>query len=61
MSDAELQECFVLGCELCKAANEARIRKAMEKANRAYRIGWMEGDVSESWMTLEVLLLEAKR
>ena len=64
------QECFVLGYELAQidsilkqnteirqpvhACNQARIAKSCNDANRAFRLNWMRGDVSESWMLLEV-------
>ena len=65
------QECFVLGYELADidhllkqpgairrpvhSANRDRIKEACDKATRPYRITWMEGDVSEEWMLLEVI------
>lgn len=64
------QECFVLGYELAQidqllkatkaihqpvhADNQARIRSACEDAGRAYQLTWLPGDVSESWLLLEV-------
>jgi hypothetical protein len=64
------QECFVLGYELAQidfqlkqnseirqpvhASNQARITKSCNDANRAFRLNWMRGDVSECWMLLEV-------
>ena len=64
------QETFVLGYELAQidqllkatseirllvhADNQERIRSACNDANREYRLTWLEGDVSESWLLLEV-------
>lgn len=64
------QECFVLGYELAQvdqllkatpaihqpvhADNQARIKSACEDAGRPFRLTWLPGDVSESWMLLEV-------
>lgn len=64
------QECFVLGYELAQidqllkatpeirlpvhANNQGRIRSACDDTDRAYRLTWLQGDVSESWLLLEV-------
>lgn len=64
------QECFVLGYELAyvdsllkadgiilqpiHVENRSRIAASCMDARRRYRIIWMNGDVSESWMLLEV-------
>lgn len=64
------QECFVLGYELAQvdqllkappeirqpvhADNQSRIKSACEDADRPYRLTWLPGDVSESWLLLEV-------
>jgi hypothetical protein len=64
------QDCFVLGYELAQvdqllkatqqirqpvhADNRMRIESACEDAGRPYRLTWLEGDASESWMLLEV-------
>lgn len=64
------QEIFVLGYELAQidsqleqpdgisqmvhADNQSRIEKACKDAERPYRLNWMQGDQSESWMQLEV-------
>ena len=64
------QECFVLGYELAQIdqllkatsgihqpvhpANQARIESACEDAGRPCRLVWLPGDVSESWLLLEV-------
>jgi hypothetical protein len=64
------QDCFVLGYELARvdqllkataeirqpvhADNRGRIQSSCEDAGRPYRITWLPGDVSESWLLLEV-------
>lgn len=64
------QECFVLGYELAQvdqllqgtarirqpvhAANRSRIESSCIKSGRAYALTWLPGDVSESWLLLEV-------
>ncbi len=64
------KDCFVLGYELAlvdqllkatsrihqpvHAENRKRIESACEDAGRAYRLTWLPGDVSESWLLLEV-------
>ncbi len=64
------QQCFVLGYELAAgdcllkmspqlsqkvhAANKERIEKACKDAGRSFRLTWMGGDVSETWMLLTV-------
>jgi hypothetical protein len=64
------QECFVLGYELAQidalltqeraihkpvhADNRERIEASCRDANREFRLTWLEGDVSESWLLLEV-------
>ena len=63
-------ESFVLGYELAQidhllelsdairkpihAHNRERIEKACVDANRQFRITWLQGDHSESWLMLEV-------
>lgn len=64
------QQCFVLGYELAlidnllagddeivrpvNAENRERVQAACKEAGREYRIQWMPGDQSESWLLLEV-------
>lgn len=64
------QECFVLGYELGQidsllkgpdefrqpvhAENQSRIELACKDARRKFKLTWLEGDVSESWLLLEV-------
>lgn len=64
------KDCFVLGYELAQidellkatseirqpvhADNRTRIQSACEDAGRPYRLAWLPGDVSESWLLLEV-------
>lgn len=64
------QECFVLGYELAQidqllessrpihrivhADNADRIAKACTNAGRRYKLAWLSGDASESWMILDV-------
>lgn len=64
------QQCFILGYELAQidrllslgvtiskpvnADNRLRIEFACQRANRSYSLTWIEGDVSESWMQLDV-------
>ena len=68
------QQCFVLGYEtaivderlkspmefsqLIHAENRERIVVACVDAERRYKINWMDGDLSESWMMLHVAPLE---
>lgn len=40
--------------QLVHAENRDRIEGACVKANRPHKLTWMEGDLSESWMTLDV-------
>lgn len=63
-------ECFVLGVEWqmlrelgdgrrgfarpVHAANADRIRKLLDRRGRTYTLTYMENDVSESWMWLDV-------
>lgn len=63
------QQCFVLGYELAQidsllssknairkpvnADNRARIEAACRDSGREFRLTWMPGDLSESWMLLE--------
>lgn len=64
------QECFVLGVEWQMTAAQAdqpyafsrpihlenrdRIEALLKKRGREYRLNYMHGDVSESWLWLEV-------
>ena len=64
------QECFVLGYELSRvdtliasgqhihqpvhADNRRRIETACRDAGRTFRLKWLEGDESESWLMLDV-------
>lgn len=64
------KDCFVLGYELAQidallesgvelsrpihAENRERIDKSCANAGRQYKISWMPGDSSESWMMLHV-------
>ncbi len=64
------QQCFVLGYELAlvdeslkacgaferliHAENKDRITAECDKQGRGYTVVWMQGDSSESWMTLKV-------
>jgi len=64
------KDCFVLGYELAQidhmlttgkpirqpvhADNRARIESSCRDAERSFTTAWLEGDVSESWMLLEV-------
>jgi hypothetical protein len=64
------QECFVLGYELAQidaalehgdeirkpvhADNRARIESACRDAGADFRLNWLPGDLSESWLLLEV-------
>src|SRR5436190_23824872 len=64
------QQCFVLGYELAEvdcllkidqpikrpvhADNRERIEFSCRDSGRAYKLNWMQGDPSESWMLLEV-------
>jgi len=68
------QECFVLGYELAQidqllkatggirqpvhADNRERIESACKDAGRPYRLTWLPGDVSESWLLLEVATID---
>ena len=72
-----LQECFVLGYELAQidtllkttsairkpvhANNHARIESACKNAERLYRLTWLPGDVSESWLLLEIAPMDQER
>lgn len=63
-------ESFVLGYELAQidhllegrdeirkpvhADNRERIEAACREAERPYRLNWLQGDISESWLLLEV-------
>jgi hypothetical protein len=69
------QECFVLGYELAQvdqslkttseihqpvhAENQVRIESAYKDADRQYRLTWLPGDVSESWLLLEVAAVKS--
>ena len=64
------QQCFVLGYELAQidqllthpaaiskpvnAANRERIEAACRQSGRPCSLNWLQGDLSESWMQLEV-------
>ncbi len=64
------QDCFVLGYELAQvdqllkgttgirqpvhADNRERIESACNDAGRPFQLAWLSGDVSESWLLLEV-------
>lgn len=64
------KDCFVLGYELAQVdqllkapdgirqpvhvENRARIMSACKDAGRTCRLTWLSGDVSESWLLLEV-------
>ena len=64
------QQCFVLGYELAQidhllagedeirkpvnADNRQRIEAACRDSGRSCRLNWLPGDVSESWLLLEV-------
>ena len=64
------KECFVLGYELAlvderikspigfsrpiHADNRERIEQSCRDAGRAFRLTWMRGDSTESWLWLEV-------
>lgn len=64
------QECFVLGYELAQidallergdeihkpvhADNRSRIESACRDAGADFRLNWLPGDLSESWLLLEV-------
>ena len=64
------QQCFVLGFELAQidallttgkqihrpvnADNHSRIEKSCLDSQRQFKLNWMEGDESESWLLLEV-------
>lgn len=68
------QEVFVLGYELAQvdlglegksaitrpvhAENRQRIIKSCDDSARQYRLTWLPGDVSESWLLLEVAARE---
>lgn len=63
------QQCFVLGYELAQvdsllssnrgiykpinADNRDRIESACRTSGRSYKLTWLSGDPSESWMILE--------
>lgn len=63
-------ECFVLGYELAlvdeglkrpaaisrpiHVENRERVEEACRDSGRAFRLTWMPGDVSETWLQLEV-------
>ena len=69
------QQCFVLGYELAEvdallklpaeiqkpvhAGNRERIERWCKESGREFRLLWMEGDVSESWLKLCVAPAEA--
>ena len=64
------QQCFVLGYELAQidhmlatgkkiyqpvhSDNRARIESSCQDDGRPFRLAWMPGDSSESWLLLEV-------
>lgn len=64
------KQCFVLGYELAQidnllsqpeqfhklvnADNRVRIESACQKSGRKFRLSWLQGDSSESWMQLDV-------
>lgn len=70
LDELSSQQCFVLGYELAQidhllegeseiqkpvhADNRQRIETACQDAGRPHRLNWCEGDVSESWLILEV-------
>ena len=70
LEDLSRQQCFVLGYELAQidflltgddeinkpfnADNRIRIEAACRDSKRQFRIQWLPGDVSESWMQLHV-------
>ena len=70
LAEQSPQQCFVLGYELAEidhllkcdegihkpvhAENLARIKKSCEDSGRHFRLSWMPGDPSESWMLLLV-------
>lgn len=70
LGDLNPQECFVLGYELAQidalletgdgfaklvhADNRSRIEAACRDANAEFRLNWLPGDLSESWLHLEV-------
>jgi len=65
-----LKDCFVLGYELAlidnlvklsdgfsrpvHVENRERVERSCHDASREFRLKWMEGDSSESWLWLEV-------
>lgn len=70
LDDLTPQQCFVLGYELAQvdsllsgdeairkpvnADNRERIESACRDSERPFRITWLPGDRSESWLLLEV-------
>ena len=68
------QDCFVLGYELAQidfllklpeeinkpvhADNKDRITKSCADSGREFHLNWMPGDLSESWMLLQVAPIE---
>lgn len=70
LDGASPQECFVLGYELAQidhllatdeqiskpvhADNRGRIEAACLDSKRPFKLTWCAGDMSESWMLLEV-------
>lgn len=70
LDELNRQECFVLGYELAQidsllesnapihkpvhADNRHRIEAACDDAKREHRMTWLPGDMSESWLLLEV-------
>lgn len=41
-----------------RADNRARISAACDDAGRPYQLTWLPGDISESWLLLEVAAME---
>jgi hypothetical protein len=70
LDECSRQQCFVLGYELAQidhllesdaeihkpvhAANRQRIEAACLDAKRTHQLTWLPGDLSESWLLLEV-------
>lgn len=70
LDDISRQQCFVLGYELAQidqllesgepirrsvnAGNRERIEASCRDAERTFRINWLPGDASESWLLLDV-------
>ena len=74
LDELTAQQCFVLGYELGEietllqqpdeiqkpvhADNRERIERFCAESGRAFRLAWMPGDQSESWMILSVAPIE---